>query len=221
MRYSLLLPLLAACVSWAQSPLCGVVSEKRAHCRWEASPSLRDADRLTLPLSLKAEKHRAYREGATDVGVIMAGTQVDGLECFAYKADQLVAVVPKQHALRNRALFFSSLLDYDFITLDGATATTRTLIDQAAVGRKPLRARIQVHSFAALCKLVESGLGVAVMPEVAARSFIAAMDLRAIKLNDEWARHRRMYVCVREYSGLPAIARKLVDHLVRVAAESE
>ena len=176
---------------------------------------------IALEERFSGEIVQALREGATDVGVIMAGTQVDGLECFPYKADQLVAVVPKNHPLRNRALFFSSLLDYDFITLDGATATTRTLIDQAAVARKPLRARIQVHSFAALCKLVESGLGVAVMPEVAARSFVAAMDLRAIKLNDEWARHRRMYVCVRDYAGLPAISRKLVDHLVQVAAEPD
>jgi DNA-binding transcriptional LysR family regulator len=159
---------------------------------------------------------QALREGTTDIGVVMEGTPMDGLEWFDYKTDKLVAVVPKKHPLRSRNVVFSALLDHDFVTLESATATTRLLIDQAAVARKPLRARIQVHSFAALCKMIEAGLGIGIMPEGAARPFVAAMQLRLVRLSDPWAK-RRMFVCVREFEALPAIARKLVDHLKRQA----
>jgi len=167
---------------------------------------------IALEERFSGEIVQALREGTTDVGVIMEGMPLDGLEAFEYRTDQLVAVVPKGHALRGRNVTFSSLLDYDFVGLEDATALTRLLIDQAAVVRKPLRARIQVHSFAALCKIIESGLGIGVLPEKAARPFAAAMRLRIIRLGDAWAT-RRMYVCYREYDALPAIARRLVDHL--------
>jgi hypothetical protein len=39
------------------------------------------------------------------------------------------------------------------------------------------------------------------------------MGLRAIALSDPWAT-RKMYVCMRQHSALPAAARMLVDHLV-------
>jgi DNA-binding transcriptional LysR family regulator len=82
-----------------------------------------------------------------------------------------------------------------------------------------LRARIQVHSFAALCKMIEAGLGIGVMPEGAAKPFVAAKQLRIVKLGDPWAT-RHMYVCVRNFESLPAIARKLVDHLRRTKTSS-
>jgi DNA-binding transcriptional LysR family regulator len=169
---------------------------------------------IALEERFSGEAVQAVREGATDIGVIMEGTPMDGLEWVDYRVDQLVAVVPKKHPLRNRSVVFSALLDYEFVGLDNATAITRLLTDQAAVVKKPMRARIQVHSFAALCKMIEAGLGIGVLPEGAARSFVAAMQLRLIKLSDPWAR-RHMYICFRSYQLLPNIARKLVDHLSR------
>lgn len=169
---------------------------------------------IALEERFSGEIVQALREGATDIGVIMEGTPTEGLECFEYRSDQLVAVVPRKHPLRSRRVRFSALLDHEFVALESATAITRLLIDQAAVARKPLRARIQVHSFAALCKMIEAGLGVGVLPEGAAKPFAAAKQLRLVKLEDAWAR-RRMYVCVRSYESLPGIARRLVDHLQR------
>ncbi|HEX4986758.1 MAG TPA: LysR substrate-binding domain-containing protein [Burkholderiales bacterium] len=172
---------------------------------------------IALEERFSGEIVQALRAGATDVGIVMDGTPMDGLQWFDYKTDQLVAVLPRKHPLRSRSVLFSSLLDYDFVGLESATAITRLLVDQAAVAGKPLRARVQVHSFAALCKIIEAGLGVGVMPEGAAKPFVAAKQLRAVRLGDPWAT-RRMYVCVRDYDALPAIARRLVDHLRRTKA---
>jgi DNA-binding transcriptional LysR family regulator len=107
---------------------------------------------------------------------------------------------------------FSTLLDYDFVGLDDSTAIVRLLSDQAAVAMKPLRLRVQVKAFASQCRMIESGLGVGVLPEGAARPFVGALKLRMLQLADLWA-VRKMYVCVRDYDLLPAIAKRLVDHL--------
>ena len=213
-----------------QSELSEYASGGKGHVRMQASESaisqFPPADLATfteaapqvviaLEQRFSGEIVQALREGATDVGVIMEGTPTEGLERYDYRTDQLVAVVPKGHSLRGRSIVFSTLLDYDFVCLENATALTRLLTDQAAVARKPLRARIQVHSFAGLCKMIEAGMGIGVLPEGGARPFAAAMQLRLLKLSDPWAM-RHMYVCCREYKALPGIARKLVDHLKEV-----
>lgn len=162
---------------------------------------------------------QALREGATDVGVVLEGTPMDDLQRFEYRTDRLVAVIPKRHPLRGRKVSFATLLDYEFAGLDNATAITRLLFDQAAVARKALRLRIQVGSFAALCRMVESGLGVGVLPERAARAFVGPLKIRMLELVDPWV-VRHMYVCVRDYDALPVIARRLVDHLTSRTGES-
>lgn len=175
---------------------------------------------VALEERFSGEIVQALREGTTEVGVVMEGTPMEGLEWFEYRTDQLVGVVPRKHPLRGRSALFSALLEHEFVVLESATALTRLLTDQAALARKPLRARIYLHSFAALCKMIEAGLGIGVLPQGAARPFVAAMQLRMIRLSDPWAT-RRMVVCVRDYAALPAISRKLVDHLRRAAARPD
>lgn len=219
-------------VDQLQSDMSEYASGGKGHVRIQASASaisqFLPADLATFAMlapqvvialeeRFSGEIVQALREGATDVGVIMEGTPMEGLEWFDYKVDQLVAVVPNKHPLRSRSVMFSALLEYEFVALESATAITRLLTDQAAVARKPLRARIQVHSFAALCKMIEAGLGIGVLPEGAARPFVAAKQLRMVSLSDPWAK-RHMYVCVRDYESLPGIARRLVDHLRRTKA---
>lgn len=157
---------------------------------------------------------QAVREGTTDVGVVMEGTPMEGLEKFDYGVDKLVAVVPHSHPLRGKRASFSAMLDFDFVGLESETTVSRLLVDQAAVLGRPLRLRVQVKSFAALTKMIEAGLGIGVLPEGAARPYAVAMKLRLLPLDDAWAT-RQVYVCVREYQALPVTARKLVDHLIR------
>ena len=74
---------------------------------------------------------------------------------------------------------------------------------------------MQVMSFEAVCKLVQAGMGIGVLPEVAARDFVPIMGLRLIRLTDAWA-DRWMHVCIRNLESLPAVGRKLVEQLVGI-----
>ena len=155
---------------------------------------------------------RALHTGATDIGIVIDGTPTEGLECMDYRQDRLVAVLPKGHALRGKRLAFAQLLDYDVVGMESSTALSQLLAARAAAEQKPMRVRAQVKSFDVVARMVQAGLGVAVLPEGAARSFAATMGLRLVALSDGWAL-RRMWLCVKSYKALPAVARQLVDHL--------
>jgi DNA-binding transcriptional LysR family regulator len=76
-----------------------------------------------------------------------------------------------------------------------------------------IRQRIQLRSFDAICRLVENGVGVSVVPASAARRCKRTMGIRVLRLHDSWAL-REMCVCVSERDALPTYARLLFDHLI-------
>jgi len=174
--------------------------------------------KLELEESRSVDIVQAVREGRADIGVVMGGGDVDGLATFPYHTDRLVVVVPRGHEMRARQAPFAEFLKYDIVGLDSTAAMMRLLGSAASDAEQPLRLRIQVRSFEAVCKLVQAGMGIGILPDAAARDFAPMMGLRLIRLTDDWA-DRGMYVCVRDLETLPAAARKLVDLLV-ASAES-
>ena len=82
---------------------------------------------------------------------------------------------------------------------------------------KPLKLRIQVRSFDAMCQMVAAGLGVAVLPDAAIQPHLRSMGLRKIDLKDAWV-HRGLLIGARDLKALPRPARLLVDHLSRAHA---
>ena len=156
----------------------------------------------------------ALLAGTTDVGIVMEGAEgASALHLYDYRADVLVAVLPKKHPFKPKETALEKLLDYDFVGLESNTVISRCLNHAATLAEKPLRLRVQVKSFDVVARLIQAGMGIGVLPEAAAKAFAGPMGLRHVKLTDPWAT-RRMYVAVRQYSSLPAAARQLVDHLV-------
>ena len=64
-----------------------------------------------------------------------------------------------------------------------------------------------------MCKLVQTGMGIGILPEAAAHDFAPVMGLRIIRLKDVWA-DRRMLVCVRDVTSLSTVGQKLLDQLI-------
>jgi DNA-binding transcriptional LysR family regulator len=174
-------------------------------------------------IKIAIEEHRsgaivhALQGGTTDIGIVMEGAPTGELQCFDYRTDTLVAVLPKRHPLRGKRVAFAKLLAYDLVGLESDTVISRLLASAASAEGKPLRLRVQLKGFDVVAKMIQAGLGIGVLPEGAARSFARPMGLRLVPLTDPWAT-RRMWVCVRDYATLPASARQLVDHLVASAS---
>lgn len=164
------------------------------------------------------EEHRsgaivlALRSGAADIGIVMEGASIEGLQSFDYRTDTLVAVVPRSHAVRGKQVAFSRLLAYDFVGLESDTVISRLMAAAAVAEGKPLRLRMQLKGFDVVARMIQAGLGIGLLPEAVARTFARSMKLRLVPLTDSWAR-RRMWICVKDYAGLPASARQLLDHL--------
>jgi molybdate transport repressor ModE-like protein len=157
----------------------------------------------------------AIAGGQADIGVVADPPQTAGLETHAFHEDRLVLVVPRQHALaRSRQVWFTEILDHDLVGLSHGSALQAHLARHAARLGKPIRLRVRLTGFDAICRLVEDGAGLAVVPESAAARCRRSMSIRAVRLRDAWS-VRQLHICVRRAASLPAHARKLLDHLKR------
>ena len=136
----------------------------------------------------------------------------EGLEVLDYRRDRLVLVTALTHPVsRRRIIPFDSTLEFDYVSLLEASAI-HGFLTQAAK-HKPLKIRIQVGNFEALCRMVERNVGVGVIPESVARRHVKTMAIRIIPLSDVWA-ERNLQICVRSFKLLPAFARELIDLLI-------
>ena len=152
-------------------------------------------------------------EGVGDLGIVAATVDVSTLETYPFRKDRFVLVVARDHKLGKRTKVpFAEVLDHEFVGLDRASALQRFLADKAARIGQPLRLRVQLRSFDAVCRLVECNVGIGIVPETTARRVGSTMAITAVALSDAWA-ERDLTICVRDFSELPPYARQLVEHL--------
>jgi molybdate transport repressor ModE-like protein len=152
-------------------------------------------------------------EGVADLGVVAGTVDAGGLETYPVRSDRFVLVVAQDHPLSKRAkIAFEDVLDQDFVGLDRASAIQRFLAAKALRVGRPLRLRVQLRSFDAVCRLVECKVGIGIVPETTARRVSKTMAIKAVTLSDAWA-VRDLTICVRAIKELPLYARQLVEHL--------
>jgi DNA-binding transcriptional LysR family regulator len=152
-------------------------------------------------------------EGSADIGIVAGTVDHAGLQTFPFRSDRFVLVVARNHPLASRSrISFAEVLDYDMVGLDRASAIQRFLADKAYRIGRPLRLRVQLRSFDAICRLVECNVGVGIVPETTVQRAARNMAISAVRLTDSWA-PRELTFCVRDIDALPPYARQLVDHL--------
>jgi molybdate transport repressor ModE-like protein len=152
-------------------------------------------------------------EGVADLGIVAGTVDASALKTYPFRKDRFVLVVAAGHPLAKRArIAFAQLLEHDFVGLDRASALQRFLADKAARIARPLRLRVQLRSFDAVCRLVECNVGIGIVPETTARRVARTMAIAVIPLIDPWA-VRELTICIRSLGDLPPFARELVEHL--------
>jgi DNA-binding transcriptional LysR family regulator len=142
-----------------------------------------------------------------------------GLQCAHYRHDHLVMVVRADHPLAGRCrIGFADTLDSDHVGLHSASFISVHTHNAAALAGRPLRLRIRVPSFDAVCRMVQAGMGVGMLPHKLYESLGRPLGLVAVELTDEWAR-RRLKIVVRDVDRLPPVSRLLFNHLSMVEAD--
>jgi DNA-binding transcriptional LysR family regulator len=178
------------------------------------------ADHPTLNVDVEEREStdiaEAIASGAADVGIASEAAVSDALHTIPFRNDQLVVVMPRGDALsRSRRLRLIDIVDREFVALPRDSALQRHLAGQAVRLGVIMKVRARVHGFDAVCRMVETGVGIAIVPEASAKRSKRSMRIDAVRLQDPWAK-RRLAICVRDLHSLPAGARQLVEHLRRV-----
>lgn len=155
----------------------------------------------------------ALREGVADIGIVSDAVDLSGLTAVPLAEDRLVAVLPSSHRLAAAAsLRLADIADEDFIGLSPGSALQDYLALQASRMGKALTLRVRLKGFDAICRMVEAGVGVAIVPAASLARRAPAQGLKAVELADGWAA-RRLTLCFRSLDELPLPARRLVEHL--------
>ena len=157
---------------------------------------------------------RAIAAGRGDIGIV--GETVDPaaeLENFPFAEIRLVLVTPLRHPLsRRRRISFREALDREFVGFPAGSPMQDLLNYHAFRAGRRLKLRIRLNGSDLMCQMVEKGIGVAILPETAARRSQQSMAIRVIPLTDTWAL-RQLTICVRSFRSLPVHAQRLVEFL--------
>lgn len=160
-----------------------------------------------------AEIARGVLDGRADIGIVAGAVDTLGLNAIHFSTDRLVLVTARNHRFaRRKRIAFADLLSEDMVGMHHGSTLQSFLEQQADKLGRPMRLRIQLASFDAMCRMVGGGVGVAIVPESAARRNLAPMKLAQVELTDAW-RVRERYVLVREGETLPAYAQALIEAL--------
>jgi DNA-binding transcriptional LysR family regulator len=175
--------------------------------------------RIDLQEHLSGDIVRAVTDGAADVGICnpqaFTTNSLGELQSKPYRQDRLVLVVPRKHALaRKKQLAFADSLDYDHVGLHSNSAIYLAQNRAAAEAGKTIALRIQVTSLDAMCRMIDNGLGLGVLPDIAFALVRGVGDLVAIPLTDSWAQ-RSIVLVARDFAALSVPARLLVEHLCK------
>jgi DNA-binding transcriptional LysR family regulator len=75
-----------------------------------------------------------------------------------------------------------------------------------------LRVRARLRDFDAICQMVAADVGIAVVPEAAARRCARSMPIVTVRIRDSWA-NRKLVICARSFKTLPRPAKQLAEYL--------
>jgi DNA-binding transcriptional LysR family regulator len=173
-----------------------------------------DLVRLDLQERPSAEVVRGVEEGSAEIGICSADVETRGLERHSYRRDRLVAIVPRDHALADESrISFADTLDYDHVGLFATSSIYLRSHHSAQQVGKTLRLRVHVPGFDAVCRMVQAGMGVGLIPDKAFEVLSHGMNLKAVALDDAWA-DRELILVARDSARLSTTSQMMFDHLL-------
>ncbi|MCF4984185.1 LysR substrate-binding domain-containing protein [Pseudomonas syringae] len=169
--------------------------------------------RIELEEALSDRTIGAVESGQAEIGIFADNAPAPQLHTRPYRRDRLVVLVPQAHPLAQRAcVSLADTLDFDYVALNQGSSLLRR-ISAAAVGTgKSLKVRIQVSSFDGICRMIEAGLGIGILPLGSVHPELLVSKLRAIPLEGDWAL-RTLYVGVADVARLSPEAANLFSYL--------
>lgn len=156
---------------------------------------------------------RAVADGRADLGIIAAQTAAQGLETMPYRNDELTLVVPAGHPLAtHESVRFNEVLEHEFVGPHLESSMHTLLTSEAEKLGMALQLRIRISSFDCMCRMVSTGLGLAVLPRSVINQYLRSHKLNAVTLDEPWAR-RSLLLVFKKYDSASPTLKTLIDHL--------
>lgn len=169
--------------------------------------------RVNIDLQEKpnAQIARGVRDGRADFGIVAGMVDTLDLQAVHFSTDRLVLATSRNHPFAQHShISFEQTLDEDAVAMQQGSTLQNFLTQVTHQFGKPLKLRIQLSSFDAMCRMIGAGVGIGVLPESAARRNQESMQLALIELTDPWSIRER-YVLMPERETMPLYAQRLVD----------
>jgi DNA-binding transcriptional LysR family regulator len=159
----------------------------------------------------------AIASGAADLGFAAEHALPENVERFTFSGDRLTLVTARKGPLAGRRqIDFQEAAACSFVGLTNATALQVHICKHAARLGMRLHFRARLRDFDAICQMVAADVGVAVVPEAAARRCARIMPIAMVRIRDAFA-NRKLVICARSFKSLPRPAKLLVEHLRKAA----
>ena len=164
---------------------------------------------------------QAVAEEFADIGIVSSAIDTGSLELMPFATERIMLVVPASHRLaKHRRIAFLEVLGEPWVGLTQGNPLQEFVREKASLAGQAMEIRVRIPSFEAMGQMVHAGVGIGYMTESAARKVQRSMNIHAIHLSDPWA-SRRLSLCMRSRSALPARARELVECLAQAAGLPE
>lgn len=157
----------------------------------------------------------ALRAGLCDIGIVSDAVNCEGLVQQVFRRDDLVLVLPRSHALAGRRrVALADVVDSEFVGLAAGNPLQEHIAQHARSLGKRLNYRVRVSHFEVVCRMVEHGIGVGIVPRTAAARCARSMKIARVTLTDDWAA-RHLLACARgSIDELPLNARRIFEQLL-------
>jgi DNA-binding transcriptional LysR family regulator len=144
------------------------------------------AIRLDLSELTSDEIIARLADGRLDIGLFSANAVHKGLDVRPYLNNHLCVVARDGTNLaRRKSVAFSTLLNHSFVGLESDSALMHLL--RSKTQGQHLRVSVHVRSFDVVCRFVQAGIGIGVLPTSSAALYARSMNLVIIPLTDAWA----------------------------------
>ncbi|MET4162048.1 DNA-binding transcriptional LysR family regulator [Marinobacterium sp. MBR-111] len=169
---------------------------------------------IDLQEALNRDIVKAVIDGSADLGIVSDEVRGSGLEVIPFATDKLLLAVPNDNKLagKDQVSFFETQTE-PHISLHEGSSLFSFLEGIAREAGGEFKPRVQVFGFEAACRMVESGVGVAIVPESCAVRYIRTMNMKLVELSDTWAIRRRCLL-LKDRDSLPRCGQKLIETII-------
>ncbi|MEU6642606.1 LysR family transcriptional regulator [Saccharomonospora sp. NPDC046836] len=150
-----------------------------------------------------------------DIGVFAGPVSAGGgARIVRYALDELIVVAPIGHPLTaSDEVDFAATLDFDFVCMSRSSSNYLFLKEVARQAGVHLNVRVHGHDFAAVLRLVEAGVGIALVPRSVAEEYLQDLRIAGLPLPEPWAR-RELQLATRHDETLPDYTQAFVTFLL-------